>query len=160
MYLTIYRIDREKRRHDVLSGKGAEIYGGRWNLPGTAAVYTAGSRSLAILEMLVHFDLRHQLPQDRILVALQIPQEYVKAMSVDEIPEDWAAVPQGVRSQQIFSDFVRSGGLALEVPSVVVPEEHNFILNPRSTAFDEVKVTSIVPLDLDKRLGLPITSKQ
>ena len=60
-----WRIIKSRFAAEAFSGEGARLYGGRWNSPGTAMVYTAGSVSLATLELLVHLDNTSVLPFSR-----------------------------------------------------------------------------------------------
>ena len=152
--MILYRIDREKRRHQSLSGEGAELYGGRWNFPGHRAVYCAGSRSLAILEMLVHIDLKYQMPEDRILLSIEIAAEVrIKSKEIFDLENGWNDFLYNEHSQKVFGDFVRENQAAvLSVPSVIVPEEYNFILNPLHPDFSKIQVTNIRALNLDPRI--------
>lgn len=152
--MLIYRIDRKKRQHDTLSGIGAEIYGGRWNLPGTRAVYCAGSRSLAILEMLVHMDMKH-VPNDRILVKIKVSDDVaIRYHDRKKLPPDWDKFPYTHASQKVFTDWIHreAAGPVLALPSAVVPEEWNFILNPLHQKMTEIRVVEVQPLAIDERL--------
>lgn len=152
--MLIYRIDRKKRQHNTLSGIGAEIYGGRWNLPGTRAVYCAGSRSLAILEMLVHMDMKH-VPNDRIIVKIEVPNEkLIQYYDRKNLPPNWNKFPYKHNSQQVFSDWINleDVGPVLALPSAVVPEEWNFIINPLHQKMNKIRVVEVQPLAIDERL--------
>jgi RES domain-containing protein len=147
--MLVYRIDRQKRKDQVLSGFGAEMYGGRWNFPGTRAVYTAGSRSLSMLEMLVHLDLTYQMPKDRIMCTLHIPDTVT--IHELELPLDWDKTPYGSSTQSLFPDFAMDRTkTVLKVPSAVIPEEHNFILNPLAEDFYKIKVEHIKEIELSR----------
>lgn len=152
--MLIYRIDRKKRQRDTLSGIGAEIYGGRWNLPGTRAVYCAGSRSLAILEMLVHMDMKH-VPNDRIMVKIEVLDEIsIPYQDRELLPANWEKFPYTHASQRVFTDWIQREGTGpvLALPSAVVPEEWNFIINPLHQDMAKIKVVEVKPLVIDERL--------
>ena len=124
------------------------------NSPGTKAVYCAGTRSLAILEMLVHLDLKTQLPTDRVMVKIEIPEFLeVQYLNVQDLHNSWYDLPYGGQSQQIFDHFVADdAGSVLAVPSVIVPQEWNYILSPLHDQFKTISILEIVNLDLDERL--------
>ena len=147
-----YRIDRSKRSQSVLSGKGAELYGGRWNLPGIAVVYTATSRSLAMLEMLIHLEMK-QLPTDRIMIQLELPDAYLNELRVEQLGKGWTSFPYHIDSQGVFGSWLKEDPnlLLLSVPSAIVPEERNILINPLSTHINKIKVIDVKPIKLDDR---------
>ena len=131
----VYRIgvDAPAYEADDLSGKGAEITGGRWNEKGTAAVYAADSRSLACLETLVHL-AAGGLPFNRYLVEISIP-DLVWAAAQREtaasLPVGWDAEPASRTSIGFGTAWLRSGRSAvLVIPSVLVAEECCVLVNP------------------------------
>ncbi|MBK8506357.1 MAG: RES family NAD+ phosphorylase [Saprospiraceae bacterium] len=152
--MLVYRIDRQKRRDQVLSGYGAFLTGGRWNRPGIYTVYTAVSRSLAILEMLVHLDLDRHLPDDRIIAVIEIPNEILPEIYTPSInDESWRLFPYPAFAQNLFSQFANERkSPMLSVPSAIVPQERNILLNPQHQDFNDIKVVDIEILDLDQRL--------
>jgi RES domain-containing protein len=118
--------------HD-LSGKGAEVSGGRWNRPGTPLVYTSTTRALACLETVVHLGAG-SLPLNRYLVAIELPQALWDAAAVLDPATlvGWDAEPAGQASLAWGEAWVRgNSSLLARVPSVIVPEEHNVLINPR-----------------------------
>lgn len=147
--MLVYRIDRQKRRDQVLSGIGAELFGGRWNFPGTKAVYTAGSRSLGMLEMLVRLDLTSQMPPDRILCTINIP-DTIRIREID-LPPDWDHTPYGSSTQKLFPGFAGNRThTVLKVPSAIIPEEWNYILNPLANDFHRIRVVDIKAIDISR----------
>jgi RES domain-containing protein len=138
----------------VLSGYGAFLTGGRWNHPGIYTVYTAESRSLAILEMLVHLNLDRHLPDDRIIAVIEIPNMIIpETYSPLTQDENWRHFPHPDFTQKLFSKFVAEGkSPVLTVPSAIVPKERNILLNPQHHDFPNIKVIDIEILDLDQRL--------
>ena len=150
--MIVYRIDREKRRHDLLSGKGAQEYGGRWNPIGTKAVYTAQHISLAYLEVVMHLNIASDLPDDRILLHIEIPDE-LEVIKVSRLPKDWNTLPYNRKTQDIFTRFCSDHKAAvLQVPSAVVPKEHNFIINPLHPDFEKISVKKVEKFSFDERL--------
>ncbi len=147
-----YRIVKPAHAPTALSGEGARLYGGRWNPPGWRCVYTAGSRALAVLEMLVHLVGRGRaLPY--VLLTVEVPDETL----LDSGPqaEGWNATPPGRISQNPGEGWLREKkSAALRVPSTIVPEESNFLLNPLAPGFDRVRIVDKRPFQLDTRLAL------
>lgn len=158
--MKVYRIEREKYLDNTLLGIGASLSKGfRWNSLGTRLVYTAATRSLAMLEVAVHLDLSEDLPLDRLFVEIDIPDRIkILALNLSDLPENWDAKPPTLATQYIGDDFVHSGVSAvLKVPSSIIAEEYNFLINPLHLATKDIMVTSISNLVFDKRLGIKQT---
>ncbi len=153
--MLVFRIEREKYLNSALSGIGASLSEGfRWNSLSTRIVYTAESRALAILEVSVHLDLQEDLPTDRYLITLEIPDE-VEILELDQIdlPLNWDAKPPIIETQLIGDDFVNQQNAAvLKVPSAIVPEEYHYLINPLHPDAQKIKVTTSKQLLFDTRL--------
>ncbi len=150
--MIVYRIDREKRRHQLLSGAGAEHAGGRWNKVGTKAVYTAEHISLAYLEVVMHLDITEDLPSDRILAHVKIPKG-VNITPVKKLPKNWDSFPYFHETQEVFTKFCHENrGAVLKVPSAVVPQENILILNPLHPDFQKIRVIKVTPFQFDSRM--------
>lgn len=142
-----YRIGTDTPDYEAndLSGKGAEMTGGRWNEKGVAVVYAAESCSLACLETLVHL-AAGGLPFNRYLVEISIPDPVWDAAQREtpaSLPVGWDAEPAGRASIEFGTAWLRSGSSAvLVISSVIVPEECCVLLNPAhpdSTSIGAVK---------------------
>jgi RES domain-containing protein len=135
--VTIWRIatDTPDYQADDLSGRGAARTGGRWNRKGTPLVYASASRALACLETVVHLGAG-QLPLNRYLVRITVPREIWNARTVFDPRSQvgWDALPAG-RIAIDWGTAWASGAKTViaEVPSVIVPEEANLLINPRLT---------------------------
>ncbi len=133
--ISLWRIavDAPAYRATALDGAGAERTGGRWNQPGTPVVYTSTSRALACLETLVHLN-QAGLPLRRLLVEIRVPAA-VWASRIVLRPGDleaWDVQPASLASQRWGSAWARGARAVLaEVPSVIVPEEADVLINPR-----------------------------
>lgn len=118
--------------HD-LSGKGAEVSGGRWNRPGRRVVYCSSSIALAALETAVHLEA-DDLPLNRFLVELLVPDTVWHARTRwrhEDLPLGWTARPEGKVSLDLGDAWLAGAASALlELPSVIVPEESNVLVNP------------------------------
>jgi len=138
---------------DDLSGKGAETTGGRWNLRGTPVVYTSSNIALASLETLVHL-AAECLPLNRYLVRIDVPDDIYAAREVlDPAPVGWDADPYGLPSVQAGEAWRRGGRFALlEVPSVLVPEECNVLVNPRHADAARIGVVMLRKWLVDPRV--------
>jgi len=153
--MQVYRIIREKYLDSVLSGKGAQYSKGfRWNSFGTPMVYTAESRSLAVLEVTVHLDLSEDLPTDRYLATIDIPENLeIVALSLNDLPPGWDAKPPGKISQRIGDGFIHgSSAPVLRVPSSIIQEEFNYLLNPLHQDFAKIKSLGPARFGFDERL--------
>ncbi len=139
-----------------LSGKGAEKTGGRWNRKGTAMLYTSQTIALACLETLVHLSGGFPLPLNRHLVSIAIPDGAWDRRSV-LAPRDyagWDSVPAGAVSLDWGTEWVRSGrSLVAQVPSIVVPEEFNVLLNPAHPDSRQLHAQKLRRWNYDPRLG-------
>jgi RES domain-containing protein len=130
-----------------LSGEGARLYGGRWNSSGRAMVYAAGDAALAVLEVRVHLDLPPDLvPNDYVLIKLDL----------SDLPlEDLAALPADPRA---FGDqwLEQLRSPVLRVPSFIVPDASNLLLNPAHLLAARAKIVSTNPFAFDPRLWAPL----
>ena len=155
--MIVYRIDRQKYLSETLSGIGAAASeGNRWNSLYTPMVYTAESRALAILEIAVHLDLNEDLPMDRHIIEIEIPDHIpIKSLTMDELPHLWDAKPPLRATQLIGNEFIKKREFAvLRVPSSIVPKEYNYLINPMHAQSSEISVNDSEPLMFDSRLTL------
>lgn len=137
-----------------LSGKGAEKSGGRWNLRGTPLLYASGSRALACLETLVH--LGNSLPLNRYLVEITVPAAALRAADTFDAQSHvgWDADPAGKVSLDWGTAWAHSRrSLLAWVPSVVVPEEWNLLINPLHPDMAVLTATKVRRWLYDPRLG-------
>ena len=128
--------------------------GYRWNSMNTKLVYTAESRALATLEVSVHLDLSEDLPQDRFYVEIDIPDRLTMLeVKLADLPEGWDAKPPTLMTQVIGDDFVlESEAAVLKVPSSIIPQEFNYLINPNHPDAKKIKVINQSPMTFDSRL--------
>ena len=151
--MIIYRIENASRSHDPISGIGAELHGGRWNRVGQRVVYCSTHRSLAMLEVLVHVHKTNAFPMNRVMVAIELPDDDLPAVQTSHLPKDWNKLTTYRYTQHVFEMHCqRPALLAVRIPSVIVPEEHNVMIDPQHADFLSVKIHSIKPIEWDKRL--------
>lgn len=130
-----------------LSGEGARVYGGRWNSPGQPMLYAADSAALAVLEVRVHLDLPPELvPDDYRLVTVDLEDLPTEELSI--LPDDARAFgDEWLREQR---------SPVLRVPSFIVPESSNFLLNPLHPQAAAARITQKREFAFDRRLWLPL----
>lgn len=138
-----------------MTGTGAKTTGGRWNRKGTALVYTASSRALACLETVAHLGAGG-LPLNRYLVKVEIPDVvWAKRQTLtnETAPLGWDALPSGKVSLDIGDQWVSRGSTCiLEVPSVIVPEELNILINPAHPDAAKIVATKVRKWQYDARI--------
>ena len=116
-------------------------------------VYTATSRALAALELLVHMEVRFA-PPDFVLIPADVPDDRVASLASTDLPGNWRTVPAPSSTREIGTKWARErSSLALRVPSVVIPEEHNVLLNPEHPDAGLVEVGPPLPFVFDPRLA-------
>lgn len=152
--MLLYRICRFTYAQS-LSGAGAGLYGGRWNPVGTNLLYTAGSISLACLEYLVH-NYHLLAAQDICLVKIAVKTPAaIHEVSPETLPADWQEKTYTpLSTQEIGREFVREGSkYMLKVPSAVVPDEYNYLLNPAHPDHESTLIREqLYPFEMDERL--------
>jgi RES domain-containing protein len=135
MTVSLWRVASDTPRWSAsdLAGKGAAQRGARWNQPGELVLYASSSIALAALETRAHLPHGEQLPWNRFLVRLEVPDAVWATRSVLPLPPPvgWNAIPEGGVSRALGSAWLRAGRTTLlVVPSVIVPEEANVLINP------------------------------
>ena len=150
--MTAWRIVRAAYAASAFDGEGSRRFGGRWNSKGTRIVYTAGSRALAILELLVHLESEDLLRHYR-LIPVTFPDELVARLDLRELPANWRRRPTPPSVRLIGDQWVRGGrSVVLEVPSVIVPDESNFLINVQHPLFAKLRIGKPQPFRFDRRL--------
>lgn len=146
--MILYRITKAAYARD-LSGTGARMYGARWNQKGSAVLYTASSPALATVELLVHVDA-NLLPTELRLVFVEVPDTASsRTLQTRSLPEDWRAFPAPSALADIGSQWAESRKtLMLRVPSAVVVDDYNVLLNPSHPEFGGVRIKKDVAYGL------------
>ena len=141
----VYALDRV--------GMGARLVGGRWNSAGVAVVYAGLSPEIASLEKLVHTS--DFLPIDLVLVEMNLPVQVslYQKFTIGDLPVGWDSLPSSAAAQVIGDSFVKEGRyLGMVVPSVIMPEANNIVLNPNHPKFKSVTMKIIRSFEFDSRL--------
>jgi RES domain-containing protein len=151
--IAAWRIVKRRRAGRAFTGEGARLYGGRWNSAGVAVVYTAGSQSLAALEMLVHLDAS-ELLESYVVFEVGMDESLVMKVEPWQLPRDWRADPPPRKAQQVGDAWVSEGASpVLQLRSAILPAEHNFLLNPRHPDFAKLVIGKPAPFRFDPRLA-------
>ena len=147
----VYRVGNGAYARD-LTGEGARLYGGRWNHMGTPCLYTSSSRALAVLEYSVNVNLSRIL-RHLTITTIEIPEDDIKVLSVAELPGDWKEAP-APSSTKDFGTHLLSGmpHLVFQIPSTVIPEEFNYLVNPRHRRIAECKILEVKDFIYDLRI--------
>ena len=150
--MIVYRIIREKFRHDALSTEGSRRYGGRWNPKGTGVLYTTSTPELGLVETLAHApDVRYEDLPKYWLSQIEIPDS-LRTFQTDEMPEFWQDRTYE-RTQIWLNDWLESPDvLAVALPSVIVPFSQNIVIHPAHSLFNQVRPLDQQPLRIDSRL--------
>lgn len=147
-----WRIVKAARATTAFDGEGARLYGGRWNSTGTAVVYASQSESLAVLELLVHLQ-SSQLLMSYCSIPVDFNDGLVEMVDPGVLPEDWSALPGPSALQEIGDNWAaEQRSVVLQIPSAIVPNEYNFVINPRHPDFAQVGIGPSTPIQLDPRL--------
>jgi RES domain-containing protein len=147
--MTVYRFAAASYSNDI-SGEGARLYGGRWNSIGIPVVYTSQTISLSLLEMLIHTGNYEEIKSKK-LVSISIPEHGMERLPVAGLPKNWQSDIDYCRD--IGDSFLTSGkSLLLSVPSAIVPEEMNILINPRHPLFKKISVVSARGFNFDSRM--------
>ena len=151
--MELYRIAQEKYAED-LSGNGARLFGGRWNSEGQFALYTSSTRSLALLETLAHTPAKLLQAKAYFLITLFVPDTTViQTLEAKKMPNGWDDVEISPFTQKTGDQFlIAQKKLVLAVPSVLIPEELNYVLNPLHADFKKVKIANKRRIQFDNRV--------
>jgi RES domain-containing protein len=146
-----YQLSKAEFAED-LSGRGAELSGGRWNTKGTPLLYTCVSQSLSVLEIAVRLSVI-DVPDDLKLITIKVSDSIIRKVDMQQLPHDWQKFPH-LRATQVFGDELlnNSKHKAFLIPSAIVPTEYNLIVNPKNVTKKEVELISIDDFYIDKKL--------
>lgn len=150
--MIVFRLANKKYSKD-LSGKGAELTGGRWNLKGTRILYTSNSRALCMAEIAVHTPIGI-MPVNYYLVTIEIP-DYPDIPSIESktLPKNWRRFPHSKETQKLGDQFLNdNNSLYIKVPSAVVQGDYNILINPSHPEFHKVQIIKTEKFDFDERL--------
>jgi RES domain-containing protein len=150
--MLVYRIAKTDYVRD-LTGIGAKLYGGRWNHRGTALIYTSETRSLATIEYLVHVSMAN-VPKNLSMAILEVPDDpAAETISAESLPTSWRDFPAPPELADLGTQWAQSErSLLLTVPSAVVTQEHNILINPLHSEMARVVLRNVENYEMDTRL--------
>jgi RES domain-containing protein len=149
----VYRLLRRRfAGANPFDGEGSFLYGGRWSSAGVQVSYAAVNRSLAVLEYRAHID-PPLMPGDLVIASLDIPDD-LRPAETPALPENWKTYPAPAELREIGDRFLREEQSALLfLPSVLVPEEQNVLINPKHPDFRRMVQRQLLsPFTYDSRL--------
>lgn len=152
--MRVWRLTTKRYASTAFSGIGNRKVGSRWVPSGELAVYTSEHVATAVLENLVHMEPNH-FRNNHVIITADIPNELpMDEISADSLPENWQTLYEDEELQQAGKDWLDSGESAfLVVPSAVVPQERNVIINPQHPDFAYVTIGKPEPFTFDGRLN-------
>jgi RES domain-containing protein len=149
--LEAWRMVKEKRVTTAFTGEGAAKTGGRWNSRDVAVVYASATRSLAALETLVH--LNPPVMFNYRIIRVEFDERMVERLALAALPADWKMEPPPLSTQQLGDNWARSLRSALlAVPSIIIPDETNYVLNPAHPDFEKITIGQPADFAFDPRL--------
>jgi len=149
--MLLYRISNCVHAQDI-GGTGAKLFGGRWNSIGVPLHYMAVSRALAALEVLANKNsMTHSTTL--CLTVFEIETELIKNLSLIDLPENWKDCPAPSSLTLIGDEFVeKKDFLLLKVPSVIIEDEFNYLMNVNHSNANTIKILEVKPFSFDDRL--------
>jgi RES domain-containing protein len=142
---------REDHGSTAFDGEGAWRFGGRWNSRGTRTVYTSATLSLAALETLVH--LNPPVAFKYVAIPIEFDEALVETFATSDLPADWNEEPPPPSTAEIGDRWVKeSRSAVLELPSVIIPAEPNYLLNLAHSDFKRIRIGKPTPFSFDPRL--------
>ena len=148
---TVFRLVRRSLATEAFTGQGAAKYGGRWNSKNVPVVYASDTLSLAALETLVHID--RTLPIEYVFFVIEVGEKLITELEKASLPKRWREFPPSSQTQKFGDAWVASrASPVLRVPSVIIPTESNYLLNPAHPKFPALKISKAQPLSFDTRL--------
>jgi RES domain-containing protein len=140
-------------QHVAFDGEGAKRYGSRWTSRGVPVIFTSATLSLAALERFVHTDADLE-PGDLVAIPVDVSDDVtIDSIEVASLPADWRTFPPLPPLTRVGDEWFRASQTAvLSVPSVVIPQERNFVLNPIHPAFARFVIGRPEPFSFDPRM--------
>ncbi len=149
--MQVYRIAKQKYIND-LTGIGAKTVGGRWNPKGVAVLYTSTTAALSALEVLAHLPAAY-FPDDMAIATIEVPDSLITQISREQLPKNWKQIPAPIEIQSFAMEWINEEKyLGIKVPSIIIPNEKNILINPLHPKFNKIKLISIEPFSFDTRL--------
>ena len=151
--ITVWGICAKRHLRNAFSGEGAAANGGRWNSPGTPVIYTAATQSLAALEILVNTADTNDLV-DLGFVAIPFELDDNAIGDITRLPRNWKSYPAPLSTMRLGDAWILAkSSVALRVPSVVIPNDSNYLINPAHADFNSSRVGKPNTFNFDRHLA-------
>jgi RES domain-containing protein len=155
MRIAAWRIVKAKHKKLAFDGEGARIAGGRWNNIGIPMIYTADSLALAALEIIVHLPKQELLKKIFSSIPVEFDAGLVITLNPADLPKDWDSFPPPESIQNIGSEWaLKKRSVVLKVPSTVIREEFNYLINPAHPDFKKLSIGSPAKFVFDPRVKI------
>ena len=149
----VWRLVKKRHIHDAFTGEGSRVVSGRWHHRGIPVVYTSQTLSLAALELFVNLGTEGTLITFASFRVVIPDDVIVEEITTDSLPKDWRHVRAPDSTRDMGTMWVKRGSSAvLRVPSVIIPVEYNYVLNPLHGDFTKIKIGSPEPFSFDPRM--------
>lgn len=148
-----WRIEKQKHLSTAKAGEGAKLVGGRWNSEGLALIYASENLSLAVLEIMVHAPHPGARRVERACSAISVADALIEEVLLKRLPKDFGPHTRQDVTKTIGDEWLTAGrSAALLVPSAIVPQERNLLLNPAHPKFADCIWSGFESIKLDARL--------
>lgn len=149
--IRVYRIGLSKYARD-LTGEGARLFGGRWNQKSIPCIYTSESRSLCLLEYTVNIHI-DEIRRALSITTFEIPEPSIKIINEPDLPGNWKQTPAPTETKDFGTRLLNNSSYAVfKIPSIVMPQEFNYILNPLHEDSRYFNIVDIADLVYDVRI--------
>ena len=143
--MIVYRVGKTKYAND-LTGEGARIFGGRWNNKMIRCLYTSKSRALALLEYTVNINI-DDIPRALSITTIEISNQSIKILNEAFLPGDWKQSPAPSSTKEFGSNLLLAvTEPVIRIPSIVIPGEYNYLLNPLHPESKKFKILDVSDL--------------
>jgi RES domain-containing protein len=151
--ISAWRLVHKRRAATAFGGDGARRYGGRWNSKGQKAIYLADSLALAVMEIMVHAMVYSDLAT-YVYFKVQLTKDLIRTVDPSSLPHRWRDDPAPVACKR-FGDLwlADQSSAVLRLPTVVLPEGSNYIINPEHPDFGGIQIGKPKPLAIDRRIS-------
>lgn len=151
--MIVYKVGKTKFCKD-LSGEGARLHGGRWNHVLCPCIYTSESRALAVLEYTVNVNI-DDIPRSLSITTFEIPDTGIQELTIAELPGNWTESPAPASTKDFGTNLLHlAASPILRIPSAVICQEFNFILNPKHVDAKDFKILHVQDFVYDVRIKL------
>lgn len=139
-------------RATAFNGEGARLAGGRWNHKGNRVVYCSETRALAAMELFVNLD-PNMAPPDLVFIGADVPDDLVTVVKIADLPSNWRDYPAPDEAKDVGTEWItKKTSAALAVPSALMPDERNLLLNPEHADFVRIKIGKPSRFTFDPRM--------